>query len=703
MIRVKLLFPPHFSVFQPYLALPTLTAFLKERNIAVSQEDLNLASFYYFMQPEYLKKCQDKLENSIRIYEEKDILFEKNQPHYDAICKALLSAPLVIPNIQNAIEFFHSKNDFLDFDKYRLQERIIQQAMQIISVAHYPTNLSLVDFMMDYSPESSKEIFIAIEDKEKNPYIPFFEDYVASELAKNKPDLVGISLTAMSQVIPGLTLANIIKHEFPEVKIVIGGVVPNHLSEQIKSNPKLFTLFDFLIKGEGETPLYRLCESLTGVISLDSVPNLIYSENGSIIETDYFSVEEVNTLPTPDYDGFPLDKYLSPLPLLSVEPARGCYWRKCTFCNQYSIHGNTFRLRDPQLITVDLEILQTKYRAGLFNISNEGVPEKHIKQISEGIIKAGMDIQWYAGAKMKKPVSNDFYTILRNAGCRKLIFGLESGSQRVLDIMKKGTTLGEVPRTLQNLTNAGIDAHLYLMIGFPTEDLEEIKATQDFLLKILSNVNKEGFTFYISVFQAMIAAPIINQLSQLSYEIMPKGDDYDLTYIFKHELINNKEIQCFSRDKLEKISADMASVIYSHLPLQTIPDELTHYMCYRLLDHKNSDNSTGNCKNQKTSYESLLKNQGCIRKNNWVSLRDIKFVKNPFGEQYSKITIVYNFLNDGYYLLNEDAIEYLNCFYTPKTMDQSLNDLALSSNNMETNFKQYIYYLLENKLLTYED
>ena len=698
-MRVKLLFPPHFSVYQPYLSLPALTTFLRERGILVSQEDLNLSSFYYLMQPEYLQQCQDKLENIIKVYEKKKALSKGFQRHYELICRALLSSPLVIPNVKAAIDFFHSKDKFLDFEEYSLQERIIQQAMQIVSAAHYPTCISLVDFLMDYSPQSSNEIFDAIKDEETNPYISYFRDCVPDRLTVDRYDLIGISITAMSQVIPGLTLSNIIKQNLPNIKIVIGGVIPNHLSQKIKDLPKLFTLFDYLIKGEGETPLYKLCESMTDTTAIDSVPNLIYFEKGSIHETHHLSIEDTNALPTPDYDGLPLRKYLSPLPVLSIEPARGCYWRKCTFCNQHSIHRNTFRLRDPQLTIGDIRTLQEKYDTHLFNISNEGVPVKHLTRISEAILKAGLDIRWYAGAQIKKSFSTKACHILGNAGCRKLIFGIESGSERVLSIMKKSVILDEVPQVLQNCTDAGIDAHVYLMIGFPTETLEEIDATRKFVLKVLSNTNKEGFTFYISIFQPMIGAPIINQLSQLGYEVTPKRKDHDLAYIFDHRPIS-EEITKFSREQLYKISTNMSHTVYSHLPTQTIPEELTHYLCYRFLCHRPSGKKTKKYESAKLTWKSLLKDQGFIEKSNWVSLRKIKFVNNPVSNLCHTNTIAYNLLKDKYYLLNRAATDYLNYFESPKTVSQCLKELRLNSvSNIKAEHKHYIVRLLKENLI----
>ena len=699
---VKLIFPPHFSVYQPYLSLPALAAFLKERGISVSQEDLNLSIFYSLMRPRYLTRLQRELETTKQDYEKRRNLAEERRQHYEAVLKALLVAPLIIPRIDEAISFFRNNDNFPNFGKYRLYERIIEKALEIVSAAYYPTYISLTNFIMDYSPESSKQIFRAIESKLTNPYIPFLEEYVSTKLSVNAPDLVGISLTSMSQVIPGFTLARIIKQHLPEVKIVVGGVIVNHLASKIKAVPKLFNLFDYLIRGEGETPLYKLCLSITGEIPLNLVPNLVYYERNLIQETNYVFIEEVNTLPTPDYEGFVLEKYLSPMPVLSIEPARGCYWRKCTFCNQYDIHGDTFRPRSPQRVVSDIKTLQTKYGATLFNISNEGVPGKHLVAIANEIISSDLQIQWYAGAQLKG-LSRKACMLLKKAGCQKLMFGLESGAHRVLKLMNKAIILNKVPQILRNCTEANIDVHLYLMLGFPTETLQEIEVTKNFVSRLILGLKRDGFSFYISTFQAMINSPVVNQLCDLGYKVLSKGEEYDLEYIYEHHEHQraNKIGQRLSRQQLEDISSDIAKELYSQLPPQTCPEEITHYMCYRLLEYKFTIDHQENREVRKI-FPNFRKK--IIKKSDWISSQRAKFTKNLIDSYWDNGTIAYNLLGDNYCLLNHSAVAFIESLNQPKPVDPSTGEFFSNNNSVtQCDPSLFVNELLHKNIIRIEE
>lgn len=705
----KLIFPPHFSVNQPYIAIPVLTAFLKERGIPVSQEDLNLTSFHYFMQPEYLHRCTEKVESRLRDYESKSFLPHESQRHYESICKALLSATMVIDNIDKALRFFDSPDGFLDFDEYSLNERIIQQAMQLVSAAHYPTTLSLIDFIMHHSSGSSREIMTAVEDDKTNPYVTFLHEYVTEKLKAEKPTLMGISITALSQVIPGLTLARIIKRELPDSKIVLGGVIPTHLSDKIKVTPDLFNLFDYIIKHEGETPLFRLCQSIMGEIPLDEVPNLICLRSGVVCDSSLQTQENVDMLPTPDFNELPLEQYLSPLPVFSIELARGCYWRKCVFCNQYSTRGKVFRLRNLQRILGDIKQLQRLHNANLYNFANEGISAKHLCDVAETILANQLDIRWYAGARLKKDFTAEVCGLLRQSGCQRLNFGLESGSQRVLDIMKKGIELKDVPQILRNCTSAGIDVTLYLMLGFPTETTEEIRTTEEFVLSNLSNLNRETFTFYISVFQAMIGSPIINQLPKFGYKIVSDSSYYDLEYMPEFQP-RKSSISAFSREKLEEISMQMAKDIYAHLPPQSAPDDITHSICYNFLSETYPQRASTGLKaaEMKINYELLLNNQSVLQKREWVALRQFKFLQNQKRKKIQKgilrshYVIAYNLLTGKYYLLNREAGDYLTFLQLPRKTSELVEERRAHL-NVDPELKQFLIFSLEEKLICIRD
>lgn len=701
MIKVLLLFPPHFSVFQPYLALPVLTSFLRNSGIYVTQKDLNLDSFYYFMNVQYLESCIGQLKNQFIDLEKQKTLSRSTQKRYETLMKLLVAAPTLISNIESSLAFFKDTKGFPNFEEYQFHERIIQKSMQVISAVHYSTNISLTEFSMKYSPESSQEILRAVADDLTNPYIKYFSELVQTGLTDGNYQLIGISLTAMSQVIPGLTLAHAIRQHCPDTKIVLGGSIATQFSERIKHAHSLFSLFDYLIKGEGETPLLKLCEYINGDIPLDNVPNLLSARNGSVCESPLCSIEDVNSLPAPDFDGFLLEEYLSPLSVLSVEPARGCFWRKCTFCNQYLVHGKTYRPRKPQFIIDHISKLKEKYGASLFNISNEGVPLSHLKEIAQEIVKSNLNIKWYAGAHLGNSITKETAKTLKKAGCQKLILGLESGSPRILTLMKKGINLKRIPQQIKNISEGGIDVHLYLMIGFPTESYEEMDLTRNFVLSILPVTNKEGFSFYISVFQLMIESPLCEDITKLGFKKATKGKKYDLEYTIPYAGID-QTCQVHDRQMLEGLARQISKQIYANMPIQTIPNELTHYMCYKDIEVKSS-RRVPKKDSQSNSYEAGLTfsiDKFVIKKNPLVSSLKVKF---PVDACYYEdgVVILYNIFTDKYYSINKVALDLVTCLDSKRLQESSSYEPRMFYwEELEADAQEYIGYLIKEGLVS---
>jgi hypothetical protein len=530
---------------------------------------------------------------------------------------------------------------------------------------------------MQYSPEASEDIFAAIADGAQNPYRAFLEAYVTGHLRREAPDVIGISLAAPSQVIPGLSLASLIRLKMPGTKIVVGGMIPSLLAEKIRDVPRLFTLFDYLIKFEGETPLLRLCQHLEGECAVTQVPNLLYLDKGEVKDTGLNSFEDVNELPTPIYDGLPLDRYLSPVPVLSLEPARGCYWRQCGFCSQHTVHGNTFRIRRPEKTAADMARLQERYGTSLFNVVNEGLAAKHLSLLAKAILERGLHVHWYAGARFEKRLTRERLEVIGRSGCRKLLFGLESGSQRVLDLMEKGIRLEDVPGILTACKDAGVDVHLYLMIGFPTESERERKQTQDFVEGHLDALACDWFTFNVGVFRAEIGAPILEQLPRLGYRLVAKGRKFDLEFLFEHEPAD-ATVPRVSREQREHMANQMVASICKHLPPQRVPEEVTHYMCYRVLRHGKPMPSAVGRPDTKGDTDALSRNGHRLCVSPWVTIRRLRTMdgdaKQPAEVSVRLVSqyVAYNLRLDRCYGLNRTAVELLERLRHPKTFDDIL-------------------------------
>lgn len=672
---MDLYFPPQFSYYQPYIALPSLKAFIERKGFQCHIHDLNIESFHYIINRRFIDGCLKNIKKQISNFEKKASLNSKQLIYYEQLIQARLIYPLVFENIDSAISFFKDEEQIVNFDKYQIFERVIDNAFKIVSAAYYPTLISLSDFSMEYSYESSIEIEAAIADTKQNPFIDFFKFYFEKRDVVESSNLIGISITATSQIIPAFTLAKLFRRKYPEKQIVLGGVISNHLEKKLTESHTLNKYFDYLINGEGETALLGLLEYLGNQSQIEKVPNLFFKKNNEWLYNNNISVEKVQELPIPNYDGFPLDAYLAPQPILSVEPGRGCYYRKCTFCNQHSIHKGHFNIRNIDSILDQIRVLKNKYKSNHFNLSNEGIPVRHLKKLALKLIEEEINIYWYAGARLSDKLDLETCQTLYRSGCRKLLFGLESGNQRILDLMKKNVNIEDVPEIFRNCKNAGINIVTYLMIGFPTEEESEMDDTTNFIIKNIPNVLPNGFVFYISVFQAMIDSPILNLLSQYGYKTKENPQN-DLTYIFPHE--KNGCSSKYSRAFLEKKSAEMKEQIYNELPPQTVPQNISHFMFYG---------------RPKTLKEPTRKNRAYLNDENKIQISKYVSFAEAKGICSAGEKLVYSLLSNKYFIVNDEALKIMKYLEKPRTRAEIIHKFEETSS-----LNEYLNFAIDNQI-----
>ncbi|MEK7279630.1 MAG: radical SAM protein, partial [Nitrospirota bacterium] len=305
---------------------------------------------------------------------------------------------------------------------------------------------------------------------------------------------------------------------------------------------RLFTLVDSFILFEGEYPLLRLIEELEGQRDFKSVPNMVYSKEGHTYINEPFYIGDPKELPTPDYDGFPLRQYHTPRLVLPLQTSRGCYWRRCAFCNLHLDHL-TYRSRPIDMVMEDIATLKKKYDTDFFFFSDEAVPIPTLKKISERVIEERLDIKWTGGVRFEQALTKETLSKMSEAGCLKLVFGLESFSQRVLDLMGKGTSTSDIRRIVDDCLDAGIALHLYIIVGFPSETEEEAKETFLFVMQNERLLDSQGFSCLPCLFDLQKGTPIMEL--PIKYGIKeikaPAVHDMTLGYFYETEKGMNPE------------------------------------------------------------------------------------------------------------------------------------------------------------------
>jgi radical SAM superfamily enzyme YgiQ (UPF0313 family) len=533
-IKILLIFPPLSDPMYPYLSLPSLAAFLRQNGYNVIQKDLNIETYNSLLTKPKLQIFYKKAYNIFKNLENKNRRTPEERFKYEKIAEALLFAPNVIENIEKAKMFLKDKKRFYDLKQYSWSAEIIHNALKLILRENYSFDTRL-------RVKSITQLMQAIRDEEINPFLEFFKEEVVPSILIEAPDLVGISITYQTQIVPGFTLASLIKEKMKNIHISIGGNIISHLFDRLLDNKELSSMVDTFIIKEGEHALLELIKRIENNKSLEGIPNLIFYNGNRFINNEDSFIENIDSLPVPDFDDLPLNLYFSPESVLPLLTSRGCYWGRCVFCNIHSVIGSkNCRLRNTSLIIEDIHNLSKKYNTKYFLFSDNAISPKVLKALSSLIIKNKMNIYWQCEARIEKEFNLDLCSLMAKAGCRNLTFGFESGSNRILKLMQKGTNLKTIKSVLKNCRLANITTNLQFFIGFPTETLEEANETLEFILKNKNIIDSVSFAGPFRLFKdtKIFESSVRYGISRI-YE--KARDSLDLRY--KYEVKSGMDMQ----------------------------------------------------------------------------------------------------------------------------------------------------------------
>ncbi len=532
-MKLLLLFPPQWVPYQPHLALPSLAAFLKANGVDVVQEDLNLESYEYFLTRKYLRALKPRLEDMFRFLDARPQLSPGVETRlYADLFLARSSVNFVADAVEEAKSVFRSSKYF-DANGLSKARKTVENALALVSAAHYPSRLDLMSFAMPHYDGTLERIEELTVERIQNPYIEFFEKSILADLGTDPPDVIGISVAGESQLLPALTLSRLLKQRLPAAHIVLGGYLVTLLATVFKNKPDFFVqYFDSLIILEGERPMLALVRAIEGGKSLENVPNLIWRDGEAIRENPSSPPVPMADLPPPDFDGLPLENYLAPEPVLPVLASRGCYWGKCAFCSHNVSYKNKYRAAAGEKIVADLEALRRKYGVRHFAFSDEAIAPKVMRELTATLIQKKADFRFSTNIRMEPQFTPELCKGMHAAGCRVVYIGLESGCDRVLGLMNKGASRSQALTVCRNLVEAGIWDHLYVFFGFPGERQDEAVETENFLLDNAGAIKSFNVgSFSLTRGSTVLAAPE-------EYGVrLPHGDaNNDLSVGFAYEV-----------------------------------------------------------------------------------------------------------------------------------------------------------------------
>jgi len=321
--------------------------------------------------------------------------------------------------------------------------------------------------------------------------IELLNDKAFSNLVKKlNPRYVGFSVTTNS-FNNALHLASMIKEVDKSIKVIFGGVHPSALPESVL----MFDSVDIVVKGEGEETTLELLNALNEKSDLSRVKGIIYKQNGrTIINPDRELIKDIDNLPFPAYHLLPMGKYYFPASrritnkkIATIITGRGCIYN-CSFCSHNVIFKKKLRLRSPENVLEEIKYLVHKYKVGEFLIWDDcfTLDEERAIKICRLIRKNRLNIKWSCSSRVDR-ASDKLYHELYLAGCRELLFGAESGSQYILDSIKKGITLPQIESAVKLSKKYKIVSFCSFIFGTPEETRETILETLNFVKKINPN------------------------------------------------------------------------------------------------------------------------------------------------------------------------------------------------------------------------
>lgn len=340
----------------------------------------------------------------------------------------------------------------------------------------------------------------------------------------NKIDYVGFSVTT-SQMKQAIELSDFVKDANPEIPVVWGGIHPTLFPEQTIHDPSI----DYVVRGEGEVTLLELTRFFDGVGKLSEIKGLTYKKEGEVKVNPERPYLDLNSLSPPSWHLLDLRKYIRDYIVgddnygraLPLHSGRGCVYR-CTFCINTLLAKKKYRPLNPKNMVNEMTILKDKYNLDFIKLVDENffINKKRVDEFCETLIKEKLDLLWYGGGRAdyfnERHLNKALLNIIKKSGGAVISMGVESGSQRILDMIKKDITPEQVIKAVKAMTKVGIKPQCSFMIGLPGETKKDMEKTL-LLIKKIKEISPSAHIIGPQIFRPYPGAELYEKVKELGF------------------------------------------------------------------------------------------------------------------------------------------------------------------------------------------
>lgn len=512
-MRITLVHPPLDDPTLPYHSTAYLAGHLIANGFTdVGTRDLNVEFVNWCLREDSYATFTAMAESQLSTLEGRERMgYIEQEQYYN-----LWALPeITYEDLSKAVRGMRDMEVFLDWPEYKDNVNILLRYFGFLGALSYPSEI--VNFKPQgrgrYSIYHLRDLFDRdLTASTCNPFQRFLDAEIADDAEIRDTDCFGISAVYDHQLHHTLHLARWFRERWPEKTLLLGGTAISQLYKYLKDKNELrrfFALCDGLVAGEGETAICQIAERGGAIEPGCEVQNLVTynAARDKVFLPRFIHYENVKELGTPHYD-HPWDLYLAPERGINYAPTRGCYWNKCTFCDyglNTSMPTSPWRERTVDQVVEDLAGAVEDHGLRYVYFAVDVMSPKYLDRLSDAILEHGLDIRWSAELRMEKVFSEEKCRKLARSGCVCVSFGMESGSQRVLDLIDKGTKIEYMGKTMENFAAADIAVQLMAFTDFPGETPDEKAESYRFVEEHKEHWSAGGMGVFLLTGTAIVA------------------------------------------------------------------------------------------------------------------------------------------------------------------------------------------------------